>query len=262
MFKRLIEILTGKPKPKSDETKIYAPQSTQHREKKGKRSVSARILLKEATQLKKEKKFDDACKKLEMAYSAPDAAELMIEERLRLPMYLQLSGKNDEGWKILNQLNIKYTDVFSQAEIADQMRIFLQREKKFKQAILFGAWTICKEVERDRSNLKGCIEMADDMATINREYYKFLPSIVTTSKVIGTTPKGNPITDNTYSLFNNRIDESISIEGVEFQLSASMKKAKLEDKSKKLAMAVSKYLLSFEKYDLSELRNRISAIIG
>jgi hypothetical protein len=91
-------------------------------------SSPARNLLKEATALKKEKKYIEACEKLRKAYSADGAENLMIEDRLRLPMYLQLAGKNDEGWDELNRLLTKYVDPFSQPRIANQMKIFLRKE--------------------------------------------------------------------------------------------------------------------------------------
>ncbi len=89
---------------------------------------ASRNLLKEATALKREKKFVEACEKLREAYGADGAENLMIEDRLRLPMYLQLAGKNDEGWDELNRLNIQYVDQFSQPRIANQIRVFLQKE--------------------------------------------------------------------------------------------------------------------------------------
>lgn len=91
-------------------------------------SNAARTLLKEATALKKEKKYIEACDKLREAYSADGAENLMIEDRLRLPMYLQLAGKNDEGWDELNGLYTRYTDQFSQPRIEHQIKIFLRKE--------------------------------------------------------------------------------------------------------------------------------------
>ncbi|EWH01486.1 hypothetical protein [Halomonas sp. BC04] len=66
----------------------------------------AREMLKEATALKKEKKYDEACEKLREAFSLESANNLMVKERLRLPMYLQLANRNDEGWKIINEMNV------------------------------------------------------------------------------------------------------------------------------------------------------------
>ncbi len=91
-------------------------------------SSAARNLLMEATALKREKKYIEACNKLREAYSADGAENLMIEERLRLPMYLQLAGKDDEGWDELNRLYARYTDQFSQPRIEHQMKIFLRKE--------------------------------------------------------------------------------------------------------------------------------------
>jgi hypothetical protein len=91
-------------------------------------SSPARNLLKEATALKKEKKYIEACEKLREAYTADGAENFMIEDRLRLPMYLQLAGKNNEGWDELNRLSASYTDQFSQPRIAHQMKIFLRKE--------------------------------------------------------------------------------------------------------------------------------------
>lgn len=91
-------------------------------------SSAARNLLMEATALKKKKKYIEACEKLREAYSADGAENLMIEDRLRLPMYLQLAGKNDEGWDELNRLLARYTDQFSQPRIEHQMNVFLRKE--------------------------------------------------------------------------------------------------------------------------------------
>lgn len=88
----------------------------------------ARSLLKEATALKKEKKYIQACEKLREAYSSNDSENLMIEDRLRLPMYLQLAGKNDEGWDELNRLLKKYIDPYSPPIISHQMKVFLKKE--------------------------------------------------------------------------------------------------------------------------------------
>ena len=97
-------------------------------------SSPARDLLMEATALKKEKKYVEACEKLREAYSADGAENLMIQERLRLPMYLLLAGRNDEGWDELNRLNAQYADQFSQPIIANQMRVFCKKEGKNRAA--------------------------------------------------------------------------------------------------------------------------------
>jgi len=114
-------------------------------------------MLKEATALKREKKYNEACEKLKEAFSVEGANDLMVKTRLRLPMYLQLAGKNDEGWRVLNEMNAQFTDVYSQAEIANQMRVFLEKEARYSQALLFATLNICKEIERDRHNIQRSI---------------------------------------------------------------------------------------------------------
>lgn len=99
--------------------------------------------LKDATALKREKHFDEACELLRQAYALPSDGTLLLNDHLRLPMYLQLAGKADDGWRELNRLNVKYTDPASQAEIAHQMSVFLQNEGRRAEAVLFEVWAIC-----------------------------------------------------------------------------------------------------------------------
>jgi len=219
----------------------------------------AREMLKEATALKKEKRYDEACEKLKESFSLKGAGDLMVKERMRLPMYLQLANRNDEGWRILNELNIQYTDVFSQAEIANQMRVFLQKEKKYTQALLFSAWSICKEVERDRENIQGSIDLADQWAS-NKDGFGFL-SEGKKEKVYGKTSKGNPIIDSAYKTFSDRIADSISIEGVKGRIQPLLKKAKKEELLDTFSDSISKYLKLSESYDLTEVRDIISGIV-
>lgn len=260
MFKKIIQLVLNKVKsetPKAIETQLMRTMP------KDNSSVSARDLLKEATTLKKEKKFDEACTKLEEAYSAKDAGDLTLKEKLRLPMYLQLAGKNDEGWRIINELLMKHIDVFSQAEIANQMRVFLQKENKFKHAILFSVWAICKEIERDRYNIKSCIDLADEMAKLDAEF-KSLTKIDFNkhdkSEIVGTTSKGNRITDKSYIMFKERIEDSMSIDGIINRLASDLKKADLENKASDLAKSISSYLHTKKLYDLAEVRDLISKI--
>ena len=95
-------------------------------------SSDARKLLMEATDLKKLGKYLEACDKLKQAYSANGAKELFIEERLRLPMYLLLAGKEKEGLASLNRLATEFNDPMSQAVIAKQKIIFQKKASKEK----------------------------------------------------------------------------------------------------------------------------------
>lgn len=232
------------PKPGVKVSAVLTTNSTQS---------DARKKLKQAAALKKEKRYAEACQVLKKAYKSSGSKELMIEDRLRLPMYLQLDGQADEGWGILNELNVQYTDVHSQAKIAKQMRVFLQKEKNYKQALVFAAWTICKEVEMDRANIQGSYELADTLSSQAAEY-AFLRQ-GRKEKVYGKTPKGNPITDSAYPMFCERIEASISCEGVSSRLLPMLKKLKKEDLADSIAKEVSAYLTKARRYDLRSLRD-------
>lgn len=241
-------------------------------------SSPSREMLKEATALKKEGKYEEACEKLKEAYSAKGSEDLTTKELLRLPMYLQLAKKNDEGWRILNDMNVRYLDVFSQAEIANQMRVFLEKDKKFNQALLFSVWSICKEVERNRWNMQESIKMADypvkqiswkELAgpncRLSKEQLDALDASVSNMGneiVYGHTPKGNPITDPSYKMFVDRTEKSISIYGVRDQIFPLIKKLKLEDKLGSISLSISKYLRSSESYDLRNIRDIISSSLS
>ncbi|MDV6347501.1 hypothetical protein R2083_08230 [Nitrosomonas sp. Is35] len=210
--------------------------------------LTARALLKQATQLKKEKQFDAACEKLKEAYSAYGANELMTKDFLRLPMYLQLAGRSEEGWDLLNDLLKDNTSIFDQAEIAHQIQIFLRKEKKYKLAVLFSAWEACEVVERDLFNVRDCIEMADIQASDD-----FLREISKNQEVYGYTPNGNPITQYSYDFFNNRLLESKTIEFVRSKLESDLEKSDCSEKLEQLSNDLHEYITSNNKYRLSEV---------
>lgn len=249
-----LKSLFGKINPNNVSISLTKNFSTQYQESK------ARFLLKEATKLKKEKKYSEACEKLKEAYVAQGSDELSVKDRLRLPMYLQLAGRSDEGWKILNELNIKHVDVFSQADIANQMRIFLQKEKNYKKAIYFGAWALCKEIERDRSNIKHCLDMTDEFAALDAEY-DLSDNSDKKAKVYTHTRKGNSVTDPAYEMFCERVEYSISFDGVKETLAPLLKKAKLENILDDLSRRLSSYLKSTKRYNFAKVQELIASEI-
>lgn len=103
-------------------------------------------LLKLATSLKKEKRFDEACNTLEKAYQV-GGEHIHLKDRLRLSMYLQLAKKNDEGWEDISFLFATKIDFQSQYIIANQIRIFLQKEKKNLSAVPYGIYSLCREID-------------------------------------------------------------------------------------------------------------------
>ena len=108
------------------------------------------VLLKEATAKKKSGDLERAISLLREAYEEI-ARSGTIEKPatfLRLPMYLQEAGRPDEAWAEFNAmlagqypLDIRQPDFAPlwQSQIYDKMRLFLQREQRNHEAILFGA---------------------------------------------------------------------------------------------------------------------------
>ena len=228
----------------------------------------ARVLLKEATALKREKKYTEACAKLEEARLADDGEELMLKELLRLPMYLQLANKNDEGWRILNELGMKHVDLLSQAEIANQMRVFLQKEKKYSEALLHSISYMCKRIEHDREMVQEIEQMADgitdaieDLSSESALLKEFSDKFDEGREVFAHTSKGNPIRDSAYNMLAEGIEDATSQNSVSKAILPLLKKLKETDKSDELSAQISAYLQSSKQYDIFEYRGIIQSIL-
>lgn len=107
-------------------------------------------LLTETTKQKDNGNINKAIEILREAYKEMDNENIIygINPYLRLPMYLQQVGRNDEGWRELNELLIKMNktdnrEIFpmDSSIIYDKMRLFLQREGKNKLAIKYGIFS-------------------------------------------------------------------------------------------------------------------------
>jgi hypothetical protein len=227
--------------------------------KPAKAPLTAKELLKEATQLKKEKRYSEACDVLFEAFIADGSEHLTIKDYFRLPMYLQLDGKSDEGWRELNELVIKHTDLYSQAEIANQMRVFLQKEKKYVLALQFAAWHICKEIERDYSNIAATEQITDEQANFRDEY-----SIEADEEqeIYGETDKGNLITDKSYLIFKDRIEYLKSYNGLVTALSNDIKKAKLSEIEGDICQALFDYINSTQRYKSVAVRDILNKCVN
>jgi hypothetical protein len=111
--------------------------------------AEVRQLIKEARLLKAVQHYDEACDKLIEAFSTKGAKDLSVKERLRLPRYMQVAGRTEEGWKLLNNMLLMNANDPSQADIADEMWRFMCREKNYRQALPYAAWAACKRTDRD-----------------------------------------------------------------------------------------------------------------
>ena len=109
-------------------------------------------LLKEATELKKSGNVDTAIEVLKEAYREIEKSTISygVEVFLRLPQYLQIANRNDEAWREFqnllsngypNQLRTISLFHMDHSLIYDKMRLFLQRENKPQEAVIFAIFS-------------------------------------------------------------------------------------------------------------------------
>jgi hypothetical protein len=112
-------------------------------------SSDPNALLKRATTLKREGNLDAAIQTLRQAYGqiAKEQMTYGVDPFLRLPLYLQEAHRNDEAWAEFNRLIVEgYPNQLrdqgvrsmEHSKVYDKMRLFLQRDGKNDQAIVFG----------------------------------------------------------------------------------------------------------------------------
>lgn len=113
-------------------------------------STDVSTLLKKATELKNAGKIDAAVETLRQTYSeiSKTSVDYGVETFLRLPLYLQAAGRNDEAWREFNfLLTHDYPNQpmqpgareYFESKIYDKMRLFLLREGKHTLAVSYGA---------------------------------------------------------------------------------------------------------------------------
>jgi len=107
----------------------------------------ANKLAKEATQLKKEKKYEEALGKFLKALDTQGSKDFSIQMKLRLPMYYQLLGRGDDAWREYQNLSLDYIGPYEQGPIQDKMRLHLQREKRYKTAIPHGIFSFIMGIQ-------------------------------------------------------------------------------------------------------------------
>jgi hypothetical protein len=131
-------------------------------------------LLKDATRLKDDKRFDEAVVVLRQALEeiAKEGGGHTIATFLRLPMMLQLAGKRDEAWAEYNRLlisdltgtmNDPEVGPMERSQVYDKMRLLLQREGKHKWAVSMGIfsyiqWAIGLKRQRRTEELREVLD--------------------------------------------------------------------------------------------------------
>ncbi len=218
-------------------------------------SVSDAVrLMREAAQLKERKQYDAASDKLAEALQADGADLLDLGDQLRLPFYLQLAGRSEEGWKVLNELNTHYSSLDAQALIADKMRNFLLKDKNYPDALMFTVWWICAVAQRDQRVVQQCIRDADNA------YAGKGKSVKGRSRHYGETERGNPILDPAYKIHSERLAEVMNIRGLSGLLRSLHKKSGRPENVAELAGELVSYLQSKRQYDIREVNELFLAL--
>jgi len=194
--------------------------------------------LTKAVNHKNAQEWDEALSCLDKGYSL--VAKYSLSEfaeysfYLRLPAYLQLAGKNDLAWKYLNEyqcgklpyrpqsdelaLSIGYRSI-----VQDKMRLFLEREKKYRAALI--SRSVCQFLEASRvflHHLK-CIDYVRNERWLEKQFFQELDKK-------GWKAELERASENA---------ERYGIPGIKADLWKTAKKAKLtEDQTKVLAAEV------------------------
>jgi hypothetical protein len=141
------QVTAEMPAPVQDEWFVATQTANVESRKKG--ELDSEFLLKQATAQKRGGDIDAAIRTLRLAYGAIEKGPMTysVDVFLRLPLYLQETGRSDEAWAEFNkliveghpsQLNDLSLRSMGHSKIYDKMRLFLQREGKSDRAIVFG----------------------------------------------------------------------------------------------------------------------------
>jgi len=111
------------------------------------------LLLKQATAFKRAADIDSAIETLREAYMSISRGQIVygVDPFLRLPLYLQEAGRNDEAWmefnKLIlegypNQLRNAGVRAMEHSRIYDKMRLFLHREGRNEESVVYGVLSL------------------------------------------------------------------------------------------------------------------------
>lgn len=216
-------------------------------------------LLKDAVQLKKEKRYDEACSALVKALSSNDD-EITFAHRLRLPSYLLLAGKNDEAWRCLNELNIQFTEPEAQGAIASKMVAVLKKEGRFHDALVHECWAYSMDMWSQRKFVEECIMQADrDAVSKATDEFAWLDA---GRKPNGKTPNGNPIHDCSYPSFHASLKKTLTVDAVAASVRPLIMKFANEKAIVPFAKSFLGLLNSRGKPEFVEVRNLVKQLFN
>ena len=179
--------------------------------------TKANKLAKEATKLKKEKKYKEALNKFLEAIKADGSEDFSVQLELRLPMYYQLLGRRDDAWGALQDLSHKYNKPSDQSRIYDKMRLHLQKEKSHMGAIAHGIFAFIMTTQGHQELVYSNLQILD-------EY-----------KQRGIDPK---VVNESLKMDIDRMKNNYSNKVVSDMLEPLLKKANMEDMKKPLMSGI------------------------
>ena len=208
----------------------------------------ARELLKKATRLKKEKKFDEACDTLKEAYAMPEAYNFTIKDKLRLPMYLQLAKKGDEAWRLLGEMErAAWGDPINSRVITDQCRVFLEKEKNYTKALYFSLLSLCYEIETEKHIHNDMRKTEEELIRLNEELSEI--------GALEETEKDKQRQQEYEIHTKEKLDNLKSHETVGYAVSRLLQKAKMSDIIEDVTKDIVDYLNSKERCDGRTINN-------
>jgi hypothetical protein len=163
-------------------------------------------LLKQATEQKRSGNIEGAIVTLKKAYEeAAILKDIDIDAYLRLPMYYQEAGHTSEAWaKFIDLLENGYPGQIHAASLVpmthsiiyDKMRLFLQRDKRAKEAVSYGIMSyISWATGLSRQNRTNELEH-------RKTAEKITEMITPLTKKAKCTDKLQPLTDITTKFLN------------------------------------------------------------
>jgi len=150
-------------------------------------------LLKKSTFKKKDDNLNEAIDLLEKAFKI-GGEYMTIEECLRLPMYLQKAGRNDEGWQKLTKLlnegkpnSDKYFINLERSIIYRKMSLFKKRLNFYDDALIYKLCSYFEELNQEKKNTKNTAIFVDRIKVLNyisseKHYIAFLSAEIKKTK--------------------------------------------------------------------------------
>lgn len=217
----------------------------------------AEQLLKDAVNLKKEKRYDEACNALMQAF-ALGAGVSSLTHRLRLPAYLVLAGKNDDAWRTLNEMNLEFIEPNEQSAIASKMAALLRKEKKYRDALVHECWSYTMEVEGCRRFVEGCIRDADRESLASKDdEFAWLDA---GRKPYAKTPAGSPIYDCSFKSFNSSLKKRLERDAITSGVRSLILKFSDETTVGQFSRKFETMLKSAERPDFVRIRDLVAGI--